>query len=89
MATRIQADSTATVNIATSSAESARAGPLTSHCTNATVEMTRKTVMGARRRKISGKISAATTHRFGFAACEESSQPEHNTKRPAASTTST
>ena len=63
-ATKSQADSTATVYIATRSETSARAGPLTSHCTKATVAMTEKTAIGARRRKTRGKISAATTQKI-------------------------
>ena len=64
-------------------------GPVTSHCTNATAAMTTKTAIGARRRKIRGKIRAATTKRFGCGAWSGTSQPEHRTKRTTAIATST
>ena len=77
--------------MATRSAASASAGPVTSHWTNATTEMARKTAMGARRRKTSGKIRAATSHRLGVVmpAPESMNQPEHSTNSTTAITTST
>ena len=74
---------------ATSNDASAIPGWVTIHCTKATAEMARKTVMGARRRKTSGTVSAATNHRLGRAADCSTSQPELPTKRPAARATST
>ena len=44
--------------------------------------MTRNTVIGARRRKTSGKISAATNHRLGRGAVRSTNQPEHSTNSP-------
>jgi len=88
-ATRTHSDSSATVYTATSREASASNGPLTSHCTNATAAMTRNTVIGARRRKTRGKLSAATISRFGDAPGGVKKAPEHSTNSAAASATST
>ena len=89
--TRTHSHSTATVYMATSSDESASAGPVTSHWTNATTEMARKTAMGARRRKTRGAVRAATSHRLGVVrpAPESTNQPEHSTNSTTARATST
>ena len=87
--TSTQSDSSATVYRATRSAASASPGPVTIHWTKATVAMARKTVIGARRRKTSGKTRAATNHRLGRLAVCSITQPEHKTNRPAASAMST
>ena len=75
--------------MATRSDASASAGPVTSHWTNATVAMARNTGMGARRRKTSGKVSAAANHRLGLVPPTWVIQPEHRTNSAAASVMST